>query len=151
MDEMRHRRRVVDSWRTTWGRACRIIWCSSRPGDKQRLDLVDCGEEPGAEDTYISLYFREHRLARFVDYCNGKNLLLLDKLKMFTHFVVNSLASTSSMTSKYASLFVYLTPLLRHGIALSWPDGSVPLTLLAEKKIHALNINIQLWNFTINQ
>lgn len=33
------------------------------------------------------------------------------------------------MTSKYASLFVYLTLLRRHGIALNWPDGSVPLTL----------------------
>lgn len=39
------------------------------------------------------------------------------------------MASTSSITSKYASLFVYFTELRLHGIALSWPEGSVPLTL----------------------
>jgi len=42
---------------------------------------------------------------------------------------LSMIASTSSMTSKYASLLVYLTPLRRQGIADSWPDGRVVLTL----------------------
>lgn len=39
------------------------------------------------------------------------------------------IASISSMTSKYASLLVYLTPVRRHGMFESWPVGKVAPTL----------------------
>ena len=39
------------------------------------------------------------------------------------------IASTSSITSKYASLLVYFTPERRQGTLDSWPVGSVALTL----------------------
>lgn len=38
------------------------------------------------------------------------------------------IASTSSITSKYASLLVYLTPERLHGIAVNWPEGKMLLT-----------------------
>lgn len=39
------------------------------------------------------------------------------------------MASTSSTTSKYASLLVYLTPVRLHGTFDNWPVGNVALTL----------------------
>ena len=45
------------------------------------------------------------------------------------------MASISSMTSKYASLLVYLTPVRRHGTLDNWPVGRVALTLQWETEI----------------
>ena len=42
---------------------------------------------------------------------------------------LSMIASTSSITSKYASLLVYLTPERRQGTLDSWPVGRVSLTL----------------------
>jgi len=42
---------------------------------------------------------------------------------------LSMIASTSSTKSKYASLFVYLTPVRRHGTLDNWPLGNVALTL----------------------
>lgn len=43
--------------------------------------------------------------------------------------VLSIIASTSSTTSKYASLLLYLTPVRRQGIVDNCPDGRMPLTL----------------------
>lgn len=42
---------------------------------------------------------------------------------------LSMMASTSSTTSKYASLLVYFTPVRRHGTLDNWPLGNVALTL----------------------
>lgn len=46
------------------------------------------------------------------------------------------MASISSITSKYASLFVYFTPARLHGILDNWPVGNVSPTLLPPRKTH---------------
>ena len=43
------------------------------------------------------------------------------------------MVSISSMTSKYASLFVYLTPVRLQGTFDNWPVGNVALTLMGKK------------------
>lgn len=47
---------------------------------------------------------------------------------------LSTMASISSVTSKYASLLVYLTPARLHGMFDSWPCGNVSPTLLPPEK-----------------
>lgn len=47
---------------------------------------------------------------------------------------LSTIASISSVTSKYASLLAYLTPARLHGMLDSWPCGNVSPTLLPPEK-----------------
>lgn len=57
---------------------------------------------------------------------------------------LSRMASISSITSKYASLLVYLTPARLHGILDNWPVGNVSPTLLPPvkhtKKVKKVNV-----------
>lgn len=56
---------------------------------------------------------------------------------------LSMIASTSSTTSKYASLLVYLTPVLRHGMLDSCPVGSFSLTLRRRKSYTKAILHIE--------
>lgn len=67
-------------------------------------------------------------------YCHGHTPHLWWSNKWLFIPDLSRMASISSITSKYASLLVYLTPARLHGMLDNWPVGNVSPTLLLPGK-----------------